>query len=101
MIFFKKQLTHYCSEFIYSRLKNQISSKSNLSLPSNSQLLTNKPSPSNDLSNSDNQPQEGKRKLSLSQYKEHKRLKSSDISDNVSTDVDMRVYAKVRYYLLI
>ncbi|CAF4120896.1 unnamed protein product [Rotaria sp. Silwood2] len=37
-----------------------------------------------------NSPQ-GKRKLSLSQYKEHKRLKSNDIIENFSADVDMRI----------
>lgn len=42
---------------------------------------------SNDESNS----QQGKRKFSLSQYKEHKRLKSNDSPTNYSGDVDMRI----------
>lgn len=41
----------------------------------------------NDESNS----QQGKRKFSLSQYKEHKRLKSNDLTSNYSGDVDMRI----------
>jgi hypothetical protein len=33
----------------------------------------------------------GKRKFSITQYREHKRLKSNDIVQNSSADIDMRV----------
>lgn len=52
---------------------------------------------SNDSTNVDSQLQQGKRKLSVSQYKEHKRLKSNEIAENASGDVDMRIPYKVRY----
>ena len=35
--------------------------------------------------------QQAKRKFSLSQYKEHKRLKSNEIQHNTSADTDMRI----------
>jgi hypothetical protein len=42
-------------------------------------------------SNDEFNSQQGKRKFSLSQYKEHKRLKSNDITQNCSADIDMRM----------
>jgi len=42
-------------------------------------------------SNDEFNSQQGKRKFSLSQYKEHKRLKSNDITQNCSADIDMRI----------
>ncbi|CAF0989834.1 unnamed protein product [Rotaria sordida] len=38
---------------------------------------------------------QGKRKLSLNQYKEHKRLKLNDMEENFSGDIDMRIDAMV------
>jgi len=48
-------------------------------------------SPPNRQMNDDLNPQQGKRKYSLSQYQEHKRLKSNDIVQNSSADIDMRI----------
>ncbi len=42
-------------------------------------------------SNDELTSQKGKRKFSLSQYKEHKRLKSNDIIQDCSGDIDMRI----------
>jgi hypothetical protein len=42
-------------------------------------------------SNDEFNSQQGKRKFSLSQYKEHKRLKSNDFTPNCSADIDMRI----------
>jgi hypothetical protein len=43
--------------------------------------------------------QQGKRKFSLSQYKERKRLKSNELQQNCLTDTDMRITSKVRHVL--
>jgi hypothetical protein len=47
---------------------------------------------SNHPSNDDSNSQSGKRKFSLSQYKEHKRSKSNDTIQNCAADVDMRIH---------
>ncbi len=48
-------------------------------------------SPPNRQLNDELNSQQGKRKYSLSQYQEHKRLKSNDIVQNSSADIDMRI----------
>ena len=50
----------------------------------------------NRQSNDEFNSQQGKRKFSLSQYKEHKRLKSNELSQNSLTDTDMRINHQVR-----
>ena len=41
--------------------------------------------------NTDSNNQQGKRKFSISQYQEHKRLKSTESPVNYAGDVDMRI----------
>jgi hypothetical protein len=48
-------------------------------------------SPPNRQLNDELNSQQGKRKYSLSQYQEHKRLKSNDVVQNSSADIDMRI----------
>jgi hypothetical protein len=48
--------------------------------------------PLNRQSSDELNAQQAKRKFSLSQYKEHKRLKSNEIQHNTSADTDMRIY---------
>jgi hypothetical protein len=55
---------------------------------SSSQAINSSP---NRQLNDELNSQQGKRKFSLSQYKEHKRLKSNDIVSNSFTDIDMRM----------
>jgi hypothetical protein len=47
--------------------------------------------PLNRQSSDELSSQQAKRKFSLSQYKEHKRLKSNDFTPNCSADIDMRI----------
>ena len=47
--------------------------------------------PLNRQSSDELNAQQGKRKFSLSQYKEHKRLKSNEVQHNTSADTDMRI----------
>jgi len=47
--------------------------------------------PLNRQSSDELNAQQAKRKFSLSQYKEHKRLKSNEIQHNTSADTDMRI----------
>jgi hypothetical protein len=42
--------------------------------------------------------QQGKRKFSLSQYKERKKLKSNELQQNCLTDTDMRITSKVKLF---
>ena len=51
---------------------------------------------SHQQANDDAQNRSGKRKFSLSQYKEHKRMKSTEPNDFSMGDVDMRIQTKVR-----
>lgn len=68
---------------------------SNASSPTSDNLETlstsKTPAPLNRQSSDELNAQQGKRKFSLSQYKEHKRLKSTEIQSNTLADTDMRL----------
>lgn len=64
-------------------------------------VVTTSGQSSSQQTNDDAQNRLGKRKFSLSQYKEHKRLKSNEPNDFSLGDVDMRIQTKVRSILTI
>ena len=68
---------------------------SNASSPTSDNLESSStsqtPAPLNRQSSDELSAQQGKRKFSLSQYKEHKRLKSNEIQGNTLADTDMRL----------
>ncbi|CAF4012576.1 unnamed protein product, partial [Adineta steineri] len=70
--------------------QSQLSPTTTVKMETNDSISTTKMNssspPSEDLNS-----QQGKRKFSLSQYKEHKRLKSNDPIQNSSADIDMRI----------
>ncbi|CAF3418799.1 unnamed protein product [Rotaria sp. Silwood1] len=70
---------------IEMKIKTNTCPSSPISNTKTNSLPTNKPNDKFDFS-------QGKRKLSLSQYQEHKRLKLNDIEENFSADVDMRIH---------
>ena len=80
-----------------SRPNGSIPSQDNSSPQMNDSMSqvanTKSNSSSNQTSNNDPNSQSGKRKFSLSQYKEHKRTKSNDPVQNCTGDVDMRINA--------
>jgi hypothetical protein len=63
-----------------------------LSSPSSQVSKTESNLSSNHHSNDDSNSQSGKRKFSLSQYKEHKRSKSNETTQNYTADIDMRMH---------
>jgi exo-beta-1,3-glucanase (GH17 family) len=81
--------------FFYSRPNGNIPSQDNSSPQLNDSMSqvanTKSNSSSNHSSNNESNSQSGKRKFSLSQYKEHKRTKSNDTIQNCTGDVDMRI----------
>lgn len=85
MFYFSNSIFYFRSNGSIPSQDIHPSSLRNESIPSSSTQVSN--TKSNDHSNDDSNSQSGKRKFSLSQYKERKRLKSTD----TTADVDMRI----------
>lgn len=85
-------MCYICLNF-YSRTNSNVPSPtSDGSESSSTNNSSNKPpAPLNRQSSDELNAQQGKRKFSLSQYKEHKRLKSNEVQGNISGDTDMRL----------
>lgn len=75
--------------FPCSRPNSSGSSPTSDNLESSSTSKTS--TPLNRQSSDELNGQQGKRKFSLSQYKEHKRLKSNEVQSNTLADTDMRL----------